>query len=347
MFGAYFGIFTLILYTGRHYFLQVARKVLGLSHGEDVEKTIVWAGRIFLVALGLFVLQLVIVGLDWPLAVLYSLGAVVFFAVMGRVIAETGVYFFQPNWYPSLLLAGVMGTHALGLKSLFIMYMVGVLILTDGRNVLMPYVINSLKLVDDFKLRTGWTTSFTALALAIGLGVAIPVTMYLQYDLGANMSDGWGCNATPQFAFQETLQVKDALEAQGNLETAGGVTGLARFLSLEPDWQLIAFAGGGFLLAVTFSVLRLRFTWWPLHPMLFLVWRSYAGRCLAWSFLEGWFLKVMVTRYGGAKGYQQLKPLIFGLIAGDMLGAFVPFLIGMLYYLITGTTPPPYYITPG
>jgi len=347
MFGAQFGIFMLILYTGRHYFLQVTRKVFGFSRGEDVSKTIVWAGRIFLIALALFALQLVVVGLDWPLAILYSLGAVVFFAVMGRVIAETGVFFFQPNWYPCLVLAGVLGTHSLGLKSLLIMYMMSVLILTDGREVLIPFMLNSLKLADDFKLKMGRTCSFAALALAIGLAVGIPVTLYLQYDLGANMSDGWGCNWAPRFAFQETLFNKDALEAKGNLETAGSVTGLARFWEMETNWQLMAFAGAGFLLAVTFSFLRLRFTWWPLHPMIFLVWRSYAGRCLAWSFLAGWFLKIVVTRYAGAKGYQRLKPLMFGLIAGDMLGAFVPFLIGMLYYLITGETPIPYYVTPG
>ena len=45
---------------------------------------------------------------------------------------------------------------------------------------------------------------------------------------------------------------------------------------------------------------------------------------MAWSFLIGWVIKIVVTRYGGARLYKRLKPLMIGLIVGDVLGRFLP-----------------------
>ena len=91
---------------------------------------------------------------------------------------------------------------------------------------------------------------------------------------------------------------------------------------------------------------RLRFPWWPVHPVMFLVWNSYPGRTFGASFLVGWFVKSMVVKYGGARVYQRLKPLMFGLIAGEMLGGVVPIIIGLLYHLVTGDLPKVFSIMP-
>jgi hypothetical protein len=46
-----------------------------------------------------------------------------------------------------------------------------------------------------------------------------------------------------------------------------------------------------------------------------------------------------VTKYGGMGLYQRLKPLMFGLIAGDMLGGVTASAIGAAYYFATGKPP--------
>jgi len=92
-------------------------------------------------------------------------------------------------------------------------------------------------------------------------------------------------------------------------------------------------------MALAFAMIRLRWPKWPLHPVLFLDWFTYAGRMLSASFLGGWMIKSLVTRFGGASGYQRLKPLMFGLIAGEMLGGIVPMLIGLVCWLVTGLPP--------
>ena len=68
---------------------------------------------------------------------------------------------------------------------------------------------------------------------------------------------------------------------------------------------------------------------------MFITWTTSMGRMMAVSFLIGWFLKVLITRYGGAGAYQRYKPLMIGLIAGDLVGSVVPFLLGAFLRIVT------------
>jgi hypothetical protein len=97
---------------------------------------------------------------------------------------------------------------------------------------------------------------------------------------------------------------------------------------------------------LVFSAMRLRFAKWPLHPVMFLVWSTYAGNCFAQSFLIGWLIKVAVMKYGGANIYQRLKPLMFGLIAGEMMGGMIPMVVSLVYYLATGDQPKSFWVMP-
>ena len=60
---------------------------------------------------------------------------------------------------------------------------------------------------------------------------------------------------------------------------------------------------------------------------------------MAWSFLIGWAIKTAVSRYGGGKAYQRIKPLMIGIIAGDLAGRFTPMLVGIIFYAFTGKRP--------
>ena len=40
---------------------------------------------------------------------------------------------------------------------------------------------------------------------------------------------------------------------------------------------------------------------------------------MSFSFLVGWALKVLVTRFWGGKGYQKVKVAMIGVIAGEVL----------------------------
>jgi hypothetical protein len=115
--------------------------------------------------------------------------------------------------------------------------------------------------------------------------------------------------------------------------------GFARLFSPSPDGVGVAFFSFGLLMVVGFSVARLRLPWWPLHPVLFLVWTTGHAQGQAASFFLGWLLKTVVTKYGGVGTYRRLRPLMFGLIAGEMLAGVGMSAVGGLYYWITGQPP--------
>ncbi len=75
----------------------------------------------------------------------------------------------------------------------------------------------------------------------------------------------------------------------------------------------------GAAFAVLLGIMRLRFWWWPFHPVGYM-----AGMCwgLNWywvPFLVGWACKTLVVRYGGLRLYRTTVPLAIGFVVGDLL----------------------------
>ena len=65
------------------------------------------------------------------------------------------------------------------------------------------------------------------------------------------------------------------------------------------------------------------------------------------SFIVGWLIKSVVTKYGGPRLYMRLKPFMLGLVAGEMSVGIVLILIGTIYHFITGELPKTFTIMPG
>lgn len=345
--GAYFAMLAVLIYTGRHYYKNVFKRAVGAGRGEKVEGAAVWGARVFLAAMALFVAYTAIVAdLDWPIALLFGIGCVAIYLVMSRLLAETGLFFIVTFGTPATIIWAILGAHALGPQIMLIMFFLCLILFYDTREALMPYVVNALKLADDCGQKVGKAAGALVLAVLVGLAVGIPVTLYFQYDRGVDVST-WQVQQS-KLPFNDTIGIMQRLDAQGQLETAGQVTGLARFLHAAPNAQAIVtflIAAG---LVLLFSGLRLRFANWPLHPVMFLVWSTYAGNAFAQSFIIGWIIKVAITKYGGAAIYQRFKPLMFGLIAGEMLGGLMPMVVSLIYYIVTGgEMPKPFLVMPG
>jgi len=111
--------------------------------------------------------------------------------------------------------------------------------------------------------------AWSVAAILLGLLVALPITLYLQYNHGSAAFNAWADDYVPKFPFNNAVGVKQVLTAQGSLEDAGQYTGWRRWIELRPTAACVwSFAAG--LAAVTlFAAARLRFPCWPLHPLLF------------------------------------------------------------------------------
>ena len=346
-FGAYSGTFVSLIVLGRRYYKSVLRRALGLKSSDPVERSSVWGARVFVIALAVFIAILSSVGVEVPIAIVYALLTVVIFLVMGRILAETGVFFFQPVWYACAILVAVLGIGAFDPKTHLILMLVSIVLALDPRETLMPFVVNGLKLLDMRQAPLGKTASWAGVALVVGLAVAVPVTLYFQYDQGMNRTDTWATEYIPRVAFMEAVGDVQRLSAQDRLDQTMSITGWQRLVLMSPSVPCLIGFAFGLTLVWLFTFLRLRCAWWPLHPVMFLVWKAYPARAMAFSFIIGWLIKVAVTRYGGPRLYQNLKPLMIGLIAGDMLGGLIPMIIGLIYYLFTGLPPERFSTMPG
>jgi len=85
---------------------------------------------------------------------------------------------------------------------------------------------------------------------------------------------------------------------------------------------LIAMLAGA-VVAVVLGWLRLRFWWWPLHPVGYLASNTWGSHWWALPFFIGWLCKALVVRYGGLRLYRVSVPLAIGLIVGDLLNGGV------------------------
>ncbi len=81
----------------------------------------------------------------------------------------------------------------------------------------------------------------------------------------------------------------------------------------------IGIAAGAF---VTFAlgILRLRFWWWPFHPIGYLAAFCWGMHWYSQAFFVGWLLKTITVRYGGLRVYRRTVPLAIGVIMGDFIG---------------------------
>lgn len=83
----------------------------------------------------------------------------------------------------------------------------------------------------------------------------------------------------------------------------------------------------GLVATLALNLLRLRFLWWPLHPLGLAVSASFSLSTLWVPMLLAWIAKTTVLRYGGLRGYRAALPFFLGLTMGD-------FIMGSLWPLI-------------
>ena len=344
--GIYFGFFVGLLYTGRRYYLSVFRRSFMLPCGDHVESYAVNGARVSMVAGVALIAQMVLVGLDWQLAFLLVGITLVMFVVLSRLLAEAGYFFVGLNFFPWMLILGFMGAKALGSDQLLLMMLLCTVLIVP-RETLMPFAVTGLCLADKARARIGSTAAWGAVAVAVALAVGLPIVLYFQYKDGSSASGDWWANRhKPQEAFRSNIHFRQGLEAQGTLEEANALSGAERFLNIRPDKRCLLAFSIAFTLVLALMFLRHRSPKWPFHPLMLVTMGMWSINMFAFSILLGCAIKSAVTKYGGAKLYQKLKPLMIGLIAGELLGILIPVIIGAIYYAVTREQPKVFHVLP-
>jgi len=343
--GSYAAFSLILAYLGRRYYWQVLACAVTFRRSAGVEAHVAWACRVLILASAGMVWMFIHLGMAWTLAVPTFLLMIASFVVVSRIGAETGLFFIQPRWQTMGVLLGLLGGYALGIQDIVIVGLLCAVLTIDPSQALMPYVVQGLRICDNVGVRPARAGCGAMAMYVVALAVGLMAVLWANYNFGVKPDD-FNTRRVPQMTFNVAVDEVAKLNYSGELEESRRLSPVQRILRPRPNTAFLWWAGAGAAMVLAASALRLRFTWWPLHPVIFLIWGTLPASAFMYSFLIGWLIKTLVTRIGGHRKYLDLRVMMIGVIAGDLLGALVFMVHGGLYYAVTGLIPPKYQIFP-
>ncbi len=329
--GMYAAILATIAFIGRREYLAVFRHALRPRLPENPQlRQAATACRVFVVSFAGMTGLLTYAGLAWPVALI----AVSCFALMlllaARMTAEIGL-----PWLPHLgglmqaLPVKLLGAAALGPQALAVLAVLGTAVGSDMSNSVVAQATTCAKLGEtQSKPRRGWI----GLGIAVALLATTAATLWDNYSFGARREDK--LVTTMRNAMEQSSSQINQLQTEG---VAGKSADLTRAKSEPKFWRFFLY---GAVLVGGCALLRLRFTWWPFHPLPLLLFGSWTLSRLYFSFLIGWLIKLALVKIAGGKVFAAAKPFFIGVIIGQIVVATLWIFVGVGYYLATGTQPP-------
>jgi hypothetical protein len=307
--GAAFALTAITLYTARHHLGRIVRKAFRKDRAIDDRDELLSYRTALFGAIGgtAFILcWLCLAGMRLWVAGLFFGLMLSYFFIFARIRAETGLgmgVILWPKMLDEVMLTFV-GARYLTLADLTVLHAVRWLYFGSATGSVMACQLEGFKLADVGGMRghrVGRILAWAA-ALTVPLALAWTLKTYYQHGFESMPIGNRNLNMVGSQVYWSYYDLSAALDTPKGPE-AGGI--------------LAILAGAG--IATALSWLRVRYLWFPLHPVGFLAANSW-GMQINWaSFLIGWLIVVSITRYGGLPVYRRLLPLFLGLIVGDML----------------------------
>ncbi len=307
------GVWTAL--TARRHLLKVLCIAFSRQSGKvDAEEPMPcrWALAGFAVSVAWLVCFCYLAGSRAPVgAALISL-ILLFYLMWARLRAETGMGFLSFPLKVNDVMLGPIGSAAFRPKEI-------VMILSarwsyspgygQSLEVVPGSALESTKIADAARIRQRPLLAAMAAGflLALGFGVYTMMTGIYHYGFHAGLRAG-----TSQHWW---------LDPQLRLDGARIFNSLNDPTQFDPLATLAIGIGAAF--TIFLGAMRLRFWWWPFHPIGYLASNTWAMKWNWMPFFVGWLAKAVVIRYGGLRLYRATVPLAIGLLAGDLLNRFV------------------------
>ncbi len=315
MLGAFIVLSIYMLWTARFYVRGILRKVfLSQEEIDDSKEPMPYKVAVFGFIGGLLALiaWCVYAGMQaWVSLVAIILFFFLILLPLTRFVSEGGLLFIQAPFQPTEIINSFTSSNFLGPKNLTILAYIQRIFMFDLRASLMPSVMDAFKLSDSTRLKK------RHFLLGLGLSIVLAVfgsyisELWMVYRAGGVTMSPWFLLAAPQQPFQHlasTLQNP-----------------------VHPDWRAGTFTAVGIAIAVFLVQMRLRFPWWPLHPIGYAMGPSWPMIQLWFSIMVGWFIKVFLLKAGGMKAFNRARPFFLGMVLGE-------FVIGGIWIIIDGIT---------
>jgi hypothetical protein len=188
---------------------------------------------------------------------------------------------------------------------------------------------------------TGWF-SWAGFNLILACGIALAMAATIFFTLWDNYS--YGARQEGRIYAQSDMDSYGAvpvlrLRTEGLLTKSTEATGLGKLRFFHFESRFWRFFSYGVILVGVCALLRLRFSWWPFHPLPLLFFNTWAMSRLYMPVFCGWLIKIALLKIWGGKVFAQAKPFFIGVIVGQIVMAGVWATVNVIYYLIYHTLP--------
>lgn len=301
--GAFIGIAVSVLWMARRHLWDVFRKVFQNAPDVDDSEEPMSYRTAALSALGGFVAMCgfcVAVGMSVLVAVAY-LGIYLLFALtITRLRAVAGPpWTMGPDMNALATLVQPIGPGLFSQRNLVALAYFNWFSL-EMRCCPMPTTMEGMKMAQATRVKQRAMTVVMLLAIVVGIAVGFAACLFVWYHYGAG---------TAKVEPWRTYQGKAPFDAISNYMVNPQRTGLGGVLAM-------VFGG---LFTLLLGYIRTKAVWFPLHPAGYVLANTGTMYWLWCPFLIAWAAKVLITKYGGIKGYRTALPFFLGLVLGDFV----------------------------
>ncbi len=319
-FGAYMGIFAFAIWAGRKHIRNVVTNLVSSEHSMDDEGE---ALRYRTASIGFIVGMLLLMAFVWAMGMSWWL-ILAFFAIyiamsiaVTRMRAELGPPAHDLHAAgPDAIIPAIIGPLKLGTPNLVVLSML-FWFNRAYRAHPMPFQLEGMKMAE--RTSMSYKRLFGAIMLAAVAGTIASFwsELHICYQVGA------ASKVAPP-----TVPLVFGGEPFNRLD------GWLRGVDVQTENVRIAIVVG-FLLTIILNSLRMRFFWFPFHPVGFAISSSWSMHQLWMCMFIAWMIKLLLLRYGGLRLYRQAVPLFLGLILGECVMGSLWTIIGILLHMQT------------
>ncbi len=332
--GAFIGYALVAVFVGRHHLWQVARMVLGLGKpGEDTsskEEVVSYRQAVLLVVASLATLAL------W--GVWTEMGAkasLLFFGYMlvcgfaaSKIRAECGAPFgYLTPYYGIQFMTALGGFAVFKSTGMLMATLASGFLCTTVFLLIAPVQVEMMELGRHFKVRPRDVGAGLTMGVLGGLFIGGFVLLCWLYGFGGNsLKTTWPYEQNWYF---DTFRVGEAdADRAFTMGTLGKVPELqALNLSENIDAKGLTI-GMGITGVVAF--LRMKFMWFPFHPIGYVLASSFFMRTAWFIFFLAWLIRLILFRLGGAHVIRRgLVPFCVGMFLGCVVSIAVFDVVGV------------------
>ncbi|NUP99692.1 MAG: hypothetical protein HUU35_07550 [Armatimonadetes bacterium] len=321
--GAFVGFGLFALWAARDHLLQSLRVAAGREpdgdRGEPLPYRLAWAG--FLLGSALLIAFTVLIGMRWPVALLFWALLLLIILAVARVRAEVGlpsIELFHRGADDMLRRAGGTAFYKPAeLAALSLFYWLN----RTQRNYNLQHQLHALRLAARAGLNLPRFSGVVALATVVGVLVGLWAMLHITYQVG--LEGGRFAGPAPgSFGNDPWLRLGRAL-LNPEKSVRGGT--IAYFFGAAVCGLLV--------------VARTKLAWWPLHPAGWVAANSFALLRLWVPLTLTWVAKSLILRYGGLRLYRRALPFFIGLVTGEFTAGLLRTLVDLAWglYLPAGS----------